>query len=242
MATLTGNTPRHIAIIMDGNGRWAKAKRLPVAAGHKAGAENVRSILKRCKQVGVQALTLYAFSTENWQRPALEVKALMVLFSDYLDQHIQTLKDEGVRVRFIGGRDKFQAALLKKIEWAESETAHNTSFHLTLAVDYGGKWDITEAARRLAERVAEGALSPEAITEGALEQELALYDVGFPDLLIRTSGEYRISNFLLWQLAYSEFYFAKELWPDFDEAALDKALMSFAQRQRRFGGRDNNEK
>ncbi len=232
------NVPAHVAIIMDGNGRWAKKRHLPVAAGHKAGAENVRLTLQSCKELGISALTLFAFSSENWQRPALEVKALMALFSDYLDRHIETLRQEGVRVQFIGARDKFQKALLNKIEWAESQTLDNSTFTLTLAVDYGGKWDITQAAKQLAQEVALGEISPNDIDELTLEKKLSLFDVGFPDLLIRTSGECRISNFLLWQIAYSECYFTDQLWPDFDRDALIRAIESFDQRDRRYGGRE----
>ncbi|MCY4045176.1 MAG: isoprenyl transferase [Cellvibrionales bacterium] len=230
--------PKHIAIVMDGNGRWAKKRHLPAAAGHKAGAENVRDILESARHLGVKALTLFAFSTENWNRPKLEVKALMALFSDYLDGHIDELKKAGVRLRFIGARDKFQAALLKKIEYAEQETSANEAFTLTLAVDYGGQWDILNAAKSLAKKSRDGLIDVDTIDETAFEAELSLNDIDYPDLLIRTSGEYRISNFLLWQLAYSEFYFTDILWPDFKQEALTQAVESYRHRDRRFGGRE----
>lgn len=230
--------PKHIAIVMDGNGRWAKKRHLPAAAGHKAGAANVREILESARNLGVKALTLFAFSTENWNRPKLEVKALMALFSDYLDGHIDELKNAGVRLRFIGARDKFQSALLKKIQFAEQETQGNHEFTLTLAVDYGGQWDILNATKCIAKKVKEGLIDPEAIDEATFEAQLSLNDIEYPELLIRTSGEYRISNFLLWQLAYSEFYFTDDLWPDFKQDALTQAVDSYQRRNRRFGGRE----
>ncbi|HEY9034449.1 MAG TPA: polyprenyl diphosphate synthase [Pseudomonadales bacterium] len=230
-------TPAHIAIVMDGNGRWARQRNLPVAAGHKAGVETVRTVLNACEARGVDALTLFAFSSENWRRPALEVSALMTLFSSYLDREVATLAERGVRLRFIGRRDRFSAALGKKIAQAEQRTAANHKFHLTLAVDYGGQWDITCAARELAEQVQAGRLQAADIDENRLAAELCLADLPAPDLLIRTSGEYRLSNFLLWQLAYAELYFTDVYWPDFDQAAFDAALASYAGRDRRFGAR-----
>lgn len=229
--------PKHIAIVMDGNGRWAKQRKLPVAAGHKAGVETVRRVLELAKDAGVTCLTLYAFSSENWRRPKLEVSALMTLFSSYLDAEVARLNEEGVRLKFIGRRDKFSASLIKKIEYAEATTQANTGFYLNLAVDYGGRDDICQAAQRLAKEVAAGDLKPEDITEQRFAQHVALADIAEPDLFIRTSGEYRLSNFLLWQLSYAEFYFCEALWPDFDEREFNKALQSFAMRQRRFGAR-----
>lgn len=229
--------PSHIAIVMDGNGRWAKQRMLPTAAGHKAGVETVRTVLEACQQQGVKALTLFAFSSENWQRPALEVKALMSLFSSYIDNEVETLAARNVRLRFIGRRDRFEKSLLKKIDYAEQRTAHNTEFHLTLAVDYGGQWDITEACRRLALQVEAGTLKASDINEQLLAQQLSLSDLPLPDLFIRSSGEYRISNFLLWQLAYAEFYFTDVLWPDFGSEDVALAIKSYQQRDRRFGGR-----
>lgn len=230
--------PKHIAIVMDGNGRWAKKRLLPVAAGHKAGAENVRSILEACQEIGVQELTLFAFSSENWQRPPLEVKALMTLFSDYLDRHIEELHEKGVRMRFIGARERFSPALMDKIHYAETLTQKNIRFVLTLAVDYGGQWDITRAAQRIAEDVEAGKLSADQITTASIENYLSLNADAYPDLFIRTSGEYRISNFLLWQIAYSELYFTDVLWPDFSKDDLLQALKSFSGRSRRFGRRE----
>lgn len=230
-------SPKHIAIVMDGNGRWAQQRKLPVAAGHKAGVETVRSVLNLAKAKGVRCLTLYAFSSENWRRPKLEVSALMALFSNYLDSEVAKLKEEGVCLQFIGRRDRFSPALIKKINFAESETKENSSFYLTLAVDYGGREDITNAARQLAEQVKQGDLAVGDINEALLGQHVALSDLPEPDLFIRTSGEYRISNFLLWQLSYAEFYFCESLWPDFSEKEFNAALASFSQRDRRFGAR-----
>ncbi len=230
-------SPKHIAIVMDGNGRWAQQRKLPVAAGHKAGVETVRSVLNLAKAKGVRCLTLYAFSSENWRRPKLEVSALMALFSNYLDSEVAKLKEEGVCLQFIGRRDRFSPALIKKINFAESETKENSSFYLTLAVDYGGREDITNAARQLAEQVKQGNLAVGDINEALLGQHIALSDLPEPDLFIRTSGEYRISNFLLWQLSYAEFYFCESLWPDFSEKEFNAALASFSQRDRRFGAR-----
>ena len=230
--------PGHIAIIMDGNGRWARKRLLPVAAGHKAGAENVRTTLEACQELGVKELTLFAFSSENWQRPALEVKALMALFSDYLDRYIESLHEKGVRMRFIGARERFNGALLDKILHAEQKTSENSRFMLTLAVDYGGQWDITRATQQIAHEVEAGILRADDIDAACIERHLCLEPDNYPDLFIRTSGECRISNFLLWQIAYSELYFTDVLWPDFGRSDLLAAIESFSGRQRRFGGRE----
>jgi undecaprenyl diphosphate synthase len=232
--------PEHIAVVMDGNGRWAKKRNLPTAAGHKAGVETVRTVLEASKAAGVKCLTLFAFSSENWTRPKLEVSALMKLFSSYLDSEVKALDEKGVQLRFIGRRDRFSKTLLKKIEQAEKITAHNDEFHLNLAVDFGGQWDITQACRTLAKKAASGEIQADNIDEALLQSELCLADLPMPDLLIRTSGEYRISNFLLWQLAYAEMVFTDVLWPDFTKAELLKALEDFAGRDRRFGGRKIN--
>jgi undecaprenyl diphosphate synthase len=231
------STPQHIAIVMDGNGRWAQQRNLPIAAGHKAGVEAVRNLLDMAKSKGVRCLTLYAFSSENWRRPKLEVSALMALFSNYLDSEVNKLQEEGICLQFIGRRDRFTKALVKKIDFAESKTQHNTDFYLTLAVDYGGRDDITQAAKILAEKVQQGELKVEAINEDVFAKHLALQHLPEPDLFIRTSGEYRISNFLLWQLSYAEFYFCDVLWPDFSADDFKQALDCFAQRDRRFGAR-----
>ncbi len=229
--------PKHIAIVMDGNGRWARQRHLPVALGHKSGVEKVRNILEAAKEIGINNLTLFAFSSENWSRPALEVKALMSLFSTYLDNEVDNLANKKVRLRFIGRRDRFPAELLLKIEQAEKYTASFTELNLTLAVDYGGQWDITEAVKKIALKVESGELSSMSITPELLSENLCLADLPLPDLLIRTSGEYRISNFLLWQLAYAELYFTNVLWPDFDKNDLEQAIKSFAKRDRRYGRR-----
>lgn len=229
--------PQHVAIVMDGNGRWAKNRHLPAAAGHKSGVERVRNVLEACRESGVNNLTLFAFSSENWQRPALEVKALMTLFSTYLDNEVEMLASKNVRLRFIGRRDRFPAELAGKIIDAERRTIACNGFNLTLAVDYGGQWDIAEAARHLARKVQQGLILPDDITPEMLGQFVCLSDLPPPDLLIRTSGEYRLSNFLLWQLAYAEFYFTDVLWPDFDRHELLSALDSYSRRDRRFGSR-----
>lgn len=231
--------PQHVAIVMDGNGRWAKKRSLPVASGHKAGVEALRSVLAACEELDVKVLSLFAFSSENWSRSKLEVKALMLLLSHYLDHELDELDRRGVCLRFIGRRDRFDIKLLNKIEQAEEKTANNLQFFLNLAVDYGGQWDITQAARALAQRVEQGLLNAEDISEQHLASLVSLSHLPLPDLLIRTSGEYRVSNFMLWQLAYSEFYFTDVLWPDFDGAELKKAVENYQQRERRFGGRSS---
>lgn len=233
----TSSVPAHIAIVMDGNGRWAKKRLLPTAAGHKAGVEAVRSVLEVCEQQQVKALTLFAFSSENWKRPELEVKALMRLFSSYLDNEVNELHARQVRLRFIGRRDRFNSALLKRIEEAEEKTQHNDKFHLTLAVDYGGQWDIMQATRTIATQVEQGLLKASEIDEQTIAQHVCLADLPAPDLFIRTSGECRISNFLLWQLAYAELYFTDVLWPDIAKNDIEQAIASFQQRDRRYGGR-----
>lgn len=229
--------PRHVAIIMDGNNRWAKQRNLPGSAGHKAGVECIRGVLRACREHGIEVLTLFAFSSENWQRPRAEVAALMQLFGTYLGNEVRKLHRDGVRLRFIGSRARLKASLLKKMDEAERLTAANSGATLVIAVDYGGQWDIVEAARRLAMAVAEGRLDPTEIDLNRFEQATALADLPRPDLLIRTAGEQRISNFLLWQLAYAELYFTETLWPDFGERDMAAALEAYAARERRFGGR-----
>jgi undecaprenyl diphosphate synthase len=227
--------PRHVAIIMDGNGRWAKSRYLPRPAGHKAGVTSVRKTVEKCIERGIEVLTLFAFSSENWRRPAQEVSLLMELFMASLERETQKLHRNGVRLRIIGDREAFAPVLREKIAEAEAMTAANTRLQLVIAANYGGRWDITQAARKLAEQVQSGRLAPAAITPEVLESEMVLADLPEPDLFIRTGGEQRISNFLLWQLAYTELYFTPLLWPDFDEKAFEEALDSFASRQRRFG-------
>jgi len=228
-------TPRHVAVIMDGNGRWASRRAMPRHVGHKAGVKSVRAVVEGCARRGVEALTLFAFSSENWGRPAEEVTRLMELFVEAMDREVDALHRNGIRVRFIGDLTTLKPQLLERIAACESLTAGNPNLTLFIALSYGGRWDIAQAARRLAERVAAGTLEPAAVDEAALGGELALAGAPDPDLFIRTGGEQRLSNFLLWNLAYTELYFCDTLWPDFDEAELERALRYFASRQRRFG-------
>jgi len=227
--------PRHIAIIMDGNGRWAQQRFLPRIAGHKRGVEAVRNVVRACGERGVEYLTLFAFSSENWRRPQAEVSLLMELFLQALKREVKRLHGNNVRLRVIGDRTAFDPKLQKRIAEAEETTRNNTGLTLLIAANYGGRWDITQATRAVAAKVAAGQLQSDAITEALLDTHLSTHGVPEPDLFIRTGGEQRVSNFLLWQLAYTEFYFTDVLWPDFNRAAFDDALLSFAQRQRRFG-------
>ena len=233
--TRAPGTPRHVAVIMDGNGRWASRRAMPRHVGHKAGVKAVRAIVEGCARRGVEALTLFAFSSENWGRPAEEVARLMELFVEAMDREISQLHRNGIRVRFIGDLDTLKPDLRELIASAEALTAANPNLTLYIALSYGGRWDIAQAARRLAERVRAGTLDPAAIDEQALGQGLALADAPEPDLFIRTGGEQRLSNFLLWNLAYTELYFCGTLWPDFDDEELERAFRYFASRQRRFG-------
>lgn len=233
--------PRHIAIIMDGNGRWAARKGLPPSSGHKAGVERIRDLIEACKERHVEVLTLFAFSSENWQRPPKEVELLMSLFHSYLRKEARRMCEQGVRLRVIGRRDRFSPRLQRAIAEAEQITRDGTSGTLVIAADYGGQWDIAQAARRLAEEVAAGKRTADSIDESSLSQYLQLADLPPVDLLIRSSGEQRISNFILWQAAYSEFYFTDTLWPDFGERELDAALDAYRLRDRRFGGRNQND-
>ena len=226
---------RHVAVIMDGNNRWAKAQGLPGHEGHIAGVERVRDLIESCQRHHVEVVTLFAFSSENWQRPALEVSALMTLFATYIKKEAKALHERGIRLRVIGERERFSARLQKRIVDAEALTLNNTAMTLVLAVDYGGRGDIVSASKKLAHQVLDGALSVDDIDEGVFEKHLCLADLPQPDLCIRTAGEQRISNFLLWQLAYSELYFADCYWPDFDACAFDDAAAAYYQRQRRFG-------
>ena len=227
--------PKHIAIIMDGNGRWAEARGLPRHAGHKEGVRPVRMCIEECARRKIGALTLFAFSSENWQRPAVEVGTLMQLFLDSLDKEVAELHGNGVRLRFIGDRHALSVRLQSRMAAAEELTAANTALNMQVAVSYGGRWDILQAARRLAAQVASGSLRPEEIDEQRFASELALAEVGDPDLFIRTGGDHRISNFLLWNLAYTELHVCETLWPDFDVPQLEAALASFTSRERRFG-------
>lgn len=234
-AEILRHLPRHIAIIMDGNGRWAKKRFLPRIAGHRAGVEAVRGVVQVCAEHGVEVLTLFAFSSENWRRPEQEVSLLMELFITALQRETKRLHGNNVRLCVIGERTAFSPRLQAEIAQAEALTADNTGLTLVVAANYGGRWDITQAARQLAVRVAAGEMGPSDITPEMLAGALSLANFPEPDLFIRTGGEERISNFLLWHLAYSEFYFTPTLWPDFDQAAFTAALTSFARRQRRFG-------
>ena len=229
--------PRHLAIIMDGNNRWARREGYPGVAGHRAGAEVVREIVSACESRGVRYLTLFAFSSENWGRPRAEVRALLALLSRYLRNEVTKLITDGVRLRVIGRRDRFSPRLQRLIAKAETATAAGDRATLTLALDYGGRWDVAEVTRSIAHDVAAGRLNPDAIDEDAISARLATAGIPDPDLCIRTAGETRISNFLLWQFAYAEFWFTEVLWPDFDETVLDLALADYAVRERRFGVR-----
>ena len=226
-----GEMPRHVAIIMDGNGRWAKRQRLPRFAGHKRGVEAVRATVKSCVERGIGYLTLFAFSSENWRRPPDEVALLMQLFQGALSNEVDKLHRNGVRLKVVGDMRRFDPAIRRLIDQGERLTADNQRLTLTVAANYGGRWDILQALARLAQA---GAL-PEEIREEALAPHLAMSYAPEPDLFIRTGGEQRISNFLLWQLAYTELYFTETLWPDFDALALDEAIASSRSRERRFG-------
>jgi undecaprenyl diphosphate synthase len=229
--------PRHVAIIMDGNGRWAAARGLPRHAGHREGVEPVRTVIQTAARRGVEALTLFAFSSENWGRPPEEVGSLMSLFLEALDSEVAELHEKGVRLGFIGERRSLPVRLQARVAAAEERTAGNRGLRLQVAVSYGGRWDIVQSARALAGECASGALRPEEITEAAFAARLSLAGLPDPDLHIRTGGEHRISNFLLWQLAYAELYFTARLWPEFTAADLAAALEFFASRERRFGQR-----
>lgn len=226
---------RHVAVIMDGNNRWAKAKGMPGIRGHHAGVDAVRATIRRAAERGVEVLTLFAFSSENWKRPAKEVSALMELFMLALQREVGKLARHNIRLSIIGDRSRFSSILQKLIARAEARTRDNTGLHLVVAANYGGRWDIAQAACRLAEQVEKGELAAADIDEELLGQHVCLGDLPDVDLCIRTSGEQRISNFLLWQMAYAELYFAPCYWPDFDAAAFDNALDAFANRSRRFG-------
>lgn len=236
LATIIDSSlPRHVAIIMDGNGRWAKQRYLPRPAGHRAGVSAVRKAVELCIKKQIQVLTLFAFSSENWRRPAQEVSLLMELFVASLERETRKLHENGVRLRVVGDREAFTPLLQEKIAAAEALTEQNQGLTLVIAANYGGRWDINEAVRHLARQVESGELRSDEITPEHIEAHLVLADLPEPDLFIRTGGEQRISNFLLWQLAYTELYFTPLLWPDFDEQAFEDALASFSSRQRRFG-------
>ncbi|MDT9597688.1 isoprenyl transferase [Sphingosinicella rhizophila] len=232
-----GNIPRHVAIIMDGNGRWAKARGLPRVAGHKQGAEAARKVLRAAGTAGVECLTLYAFSSENWRRPQDEINDLMGLLSLYISRELDALHAEGVRIKIIGDHSAFKSDVARLIDKAVDKTASNQRMTLAVALNYGAQREIVHAVRSLARKVEAGQLSPDTIGEAEIEAELDTRDLPPLDLLIRTSGEHRLSNFLLWQSAYSELLFTDTLWPDFDGDAFRAALAAYGARERRFGGR-----
>lgn len=228
--------PEHIGIIMDGNGRWANKKGLPRSAGHVAGASNFRTITKYCSNIGIKYLTVYAFSTENWRRPADELDALMKLFKQYLEEALEDFADENIRTMFIGDTTKFSPAIQALIKEVETSSESKTGMALNIAMNYGGRNEIVRAAKILAGKVESGEINPEDITEKTISDNLYTKGQPDPDLIIRPSGEYRISNFLLWQSAYAEYIIMDILWPDFKTKDLDKALDEYAARNRRFGG------
>ena len=236
---MADNCPRHVAIIMDGNNRWAKAHRLKGVAGHKAGVDAVKAVVETCAREGVEVLTLFAFSSENWRRPKDEVSALMRLFLIALERDVRKLHRNNIRLRIIGDRSAFNPALQEHMDKAEALTRDNTAMTLVIAANYGGHWDITQATRKVAEQVRIGQLEPSDITDDLIQQHLSIGDLPMPDLMIRTAGEQRISNFLLWHLAYTEFYFSSVYWPDFKAEEMRKALEAYSRRQRRFGQTDD---
>lgn len=227
--------PKHIAIIMDGNGRWAKQRNLPRSAGHEAGAKTVEEVIKLCGDKGIEILTLFAFSNENWGRPDEEIEFLMELFLQTLQQRTQTLHENNIQIRFIGDYTRFNEKLQQNIIKAQQLTANNAGLKLNVAINYSGRWDITEAARQIAQLVANKKITANEITPETFQNYLSLAGLPDPDLMIRTSGEQRVSNFMLWQFAYTEFYFTSVHWPDFNKNAFEEALMQYATRQRRFG-------
>ncbi|MEZ5547965.1 MAG: polyprenyl diphosphate synthase [Pseudomonadales bacterium] len=227
--------PRHVAIIMDGNNRWAKKRGLPRGAGHKAGVESVRRVLEACAEQGVEVLTLFAFSSENWRRPQAEVSTLMSLLLNALKREVKRLNKNNIRLRVIGNRDRFSETIQKHMAEAEKLTANNNQFTVVIAADYGGQWDITQATQKIAAMVVSGELQLSEINAEMIQSKIAIGDLPAPDLCIRTGGEQRISNFLLWQMAYTELYFTDILWPDFDKDEFLKALQDYRSRDRRFG-------
>jgi undecaprenyl diphosphate synthase len=227
--------PQHVAVIMDGNGRWAKQRGFPRIVGHRQGAKTLKDLLRCCKDWGIPALTAYAFSTENWQRPLQEVEFIMRMFERLLRRELAEMKREGVRISFIGDLSALADSLRQEIETAIAQTAHNHDIHFTIAVNYGSRAELTQACRRIAEQVQLGTLQAEAVNEALIERHLYTSGTPDPDFLIRTSGEQRVSNYLLWQLAYTEFYFTETFWPDFDRAAFHQALLYYQGRDRRFG-------
>ncbi len=233
--TAENTNPRHIAIIMDGNGRWARHRQLPRVAGHRRGVEVIRKLVPVIGKLRIPYLTLFAFSSENWRRPSSEVKLLIDLLTTTLESEVDNLHENDVRLRVIGDLNSFPNKLKDRVEQAESLTRDNTAFNLTVAVNYGGRWDITQSCKAIAMRVFNGDITKDQVTPDLIESHLSTHELPEPDLFIRTGGEQRISNFLLWQLAYTELYFTDIYWPDFDEHSLHQALEAFTRRQRRYG-------
>lgn len=227
--------PRHIAIIMDGNGRWAQSRHLPRIAGHHEGFKAAKRIVKACVEMGIKVLTLFAFSTENWQRPKDEVDGILGLLVMLLRNEVKKLHENNVQLRMIGDRSRFSREIQEDMQKAELLTLHNTGLKLVIAVSYSGQWDIVQATKKIAHEIQQGKLTAESVTEKLFSEKLSLAELPVPDLFIRSSGEYRISNFLLWQLAYSEMYFSPVLWPDFDVNTLKEAIDFYLHRERRFG-------
>lgn len=227
--------PQHIAVIMDGNGRWAKKRGLPRIMGHQKGVDTLKDLLRCCRDWGIPALTAYAFSTENWGRPAEEVEFLMTLFERVLRRELKEMQEENVRIRFVGNLNALPVSLQEEIARSMEDTQENTGIQFSVATNYGGRQEILHACRTIAQKALEGKLTPDEIDEGIFEQHLYTQGIINPDLLIRTSGEMRVSNFLLWQIAYAEIYVTQTLWPDFDRLEFHKALLAYQQRERRFG-------
>jgi undecaprenyl diphosphate synthase len=227
-----GRIPQHIAVIMDGNGRWARQRGLPRLAGHRAGTENIRAIVAEAEKIGVRYLTLYAFSTENWNRPSLEVQGLMQILSDFIDRETRNLHEQRVRLRHLGRLDGLSPLLVRKVTYAVDLTRENTGLTLAIAFNYGGRADIVDAVRR----IVEAGISAEQITDAVISQHLTTAGMPDPDMVIRTSGERRLSNFLIWQAAYSEYWFTPVFWPDFRPEHLHQAIGEYGRRERRFGG------
>ena len=233
------NIPEHVAIIMDGNNRWAKARNLPGGAGHKAGVDSVRNVIEACAKHKIKVLTLFAFSSENWRRPKAEVSGLMRLFLNALKREANKLNKNNIRLRVIGNRHRFSEGIQKHMAEVEQLTVDNNGCTVIIAADYGGQWDIAQAARKIAEKVVAGDLQLSDINPDTVNDEISIGDLPPPDLCIRTGGEHRISNFLLWQMAYTELYFTDLYWPDFDENAFLDALKNYSSRERRFGHTSN---
>ncbi|MDY7009148.1 MAG: isoprenyl transferase [Planctomycetota bacterium] len=234
--------PRHVAIIMDGNGRWASHRGLPRPAGHAEGAKVVRKIVTEAARLGLEALTLYSFSIENWRRPRDEVNALMGLYAEYLIRERVTVMEHNIRLRHLGRREGLPVSVLTELDHSVDVSRDNTGMWLNLALNYGGRAELTAAVRAISERAAEGKITPEQVDERVISDALDTAGLPDPDLLIRTAGEMRVSNFLLWQVSYAEFYVTDTLWPDFDEKDFGEAIRAFADRHRRFGGLENNDK